>query len=154
MHSTDIHYLQTHTEYQVFVCESESIETKALLVIMIAMANADDIEIAIAIIIDERTISGVVGCEKNLNNTLTSYLVFCVPFVILYVCILVYLRQHLKKIGYTRDPKTFLIGDGIIVNRCGNEDVISVSTILFFGKSPHFLCCEEWLHTMQLLLQT
>ena len=146
MHSTNIHYLQTYTEYQVFVCESERIEAKALVIIMIAMANAGSIEIAIAIIIDDRTISGVDGCEKNLKNKLTFNLLFCVPFFIidiLYICILVYLRQHLKKIGYSRDTKNFFIGDGKYVNRCGNEDVISASAILFLESHLIFFVVKN-----------
>ena len=71
---------RTKPEGQTFDRKSARIESKALAVIMVAMANADGGTIAIGIE-DDGTISGINGMTEHINDLLRVPFDYCIPSV-------------------------------------------------------------------------
>lgn len=72
--------IQTCTEFQIFDRKSVKIDTKALAIPIIAMANADGGTIAIGVE-DDGTLSGILGYQAHVNELLRVSFDYCVPSV-------------------------------------------------------------------------
>ena len=73
--------IQTWEENQTFDCQSIQIDTKALAVPIVAMANADGGVLAIGVSDKSRTIEGVDQHTEKLNELLRVPFDFCNPSI-------------------------------------------------------------------------
>lgn len=70
--------IKTCSEYQVFDRKSAKIDSKALAVTMIAMANADGGIIALGVE-DDGSITGIDNMQEHVNELLRASFDYCVP---------------------------------------------------------------------------